>query len=408
MLRIIALNLNYCEQVEGLKNIDYFAGHEDRSMGSASRRVRVQACFAAQVLDMYDIAIIGAGPAGATLARLIGDNFKVLLVDKRQLSEWPERFSSTKCCGGLLAPDAQRMLSKLGLGLPKNVLEDPQLFVVKAVDMEQGLERYYQRHYMNMNRQKFDRWLLSLVPSGVEIRTNCRLKSYASEDSFFKLTFVQDRKTHVEKTRILVGADGATSKVRLQSSSRMPFPTRYFAIQEWVEGDKNFPYFTSLFDRGITDYYCWTIPKGDYLIIGAALHPKQKASEKFNLLKSKLKRQGFEFGKTLWREGAFILRPVKTKQVSTGNKGVALLGEAAGWISPSSAEGISYAFKSALFLAEALRTTPDGFEKRYYEKTKEMRRNIFVKNLKSHFIFNPTLRKTVMRSNLQSMQMYKP
>jgi geranylgeranyl reductase len=377
-------------------------------MGAASRRGRVQAGLVAQIGAMFDVAIIGAGPAGATLARLIGERYKVLLVDKRKLTEQPESFSSRKCCGGLLAPDAQRMLSKLGLGLPKSVLEEPQLFVVKAVDMEQGLERYYQRHYINMNRQKFDRWLLSLVPSDVDIRTKCRLKSYASEDSFFKLTLVQDNKTHVEKTRILIGADGATSKVRLQASSGISFPKKYFAIQEWVEGDKNFPYFTSLFDREITDYYCWTIPKGDYLIIGAALHPKQKTSEKFNLLKNKLKRRGFEFGETVWREGAFILRPVKTKQLYTGRKGIALLGEAAGWISPSSAEGLSYAFKSALLLAEALRSTPDGFERRYYEKTKELRRNIFVKNLKSHFIFNPTLRKTVMRSNLQSMKMYKP
>ncbi len=377
-------------------------------MGSSSRRGRVQACFVAQIGAMFDLAIIGAGPAGATLARLTGESYKVLLVDKRKLTEQPESFSSRKCCGGLLAPDAQRMLSKLGLGLPKSVLEEPQLFVVKAVDVEQGLERYYPRHYINMNRQKFDRWLLSLVPSGVDIRTNWRLRSYAPEDSFFKLTLVQEGKTHVEKTRILVGADGAISKVRLQSSSRVPFPKKYFAIQEWVEGDKNFPYFTSLFDQEITDYYCWTIPKGDHLIIGAALHPEQKTSEKFNLLKSKLRRHGFEFGKTVCREGAFILRPVKTKQLYTGKKGIALLGEAAGWISPSSAEGRSYAFKTALLLAEALRKTPDGFERRYDEKTKALRRNIFLKNLKSHFIFNSTLRKAVMRSNLQSMQMYKP
>jgi flavin-dependent dehydrogenase len=95
---------------------------------------------------MYDIAIIGAGPAGATLARLIGDQYKVLLIEKRRLPDQSEGFSAIKCCGGLLAPDAQMMLSKLGLGLPKSVLEDPQLFVVKSIDLRQGLERYYQRH----------------------------------------------------------------------------------------------------------------------------------------------------------------------------------------------------------------------------------------------------------------------
>ena len=110
-----------------------------------------------------------------------------------------------------------------------------------------------------------------------------------------------------------------------------------------------------------------------------------------------------DFGKTVFREGALILRPVKQNQLVSGKKGIALLGEAAGWISPSSAEGLSYAFKSALMLADALRSTPDGFEKRYHEKTRQLRKNIFRKNLKSIFIFNPILRKWIMKTGLQSI-----
>jgi geranylgeranyl reductase len=354
---------------------------------------------------MYDIAIIGAGPAGATLARLIGERYKVLLIDKRGLTDKPEDLSSGKCCGGLLAPDAQKMISTLGLGLPKGVLEEPQLFVVKAIDIKQGLERYYQRHYINMNRRKFDSWLVSLVPPSVDIRTQCRFKSYAPESNAFKITLVKNNKNYAEKAKIVVGADGASSLVRRQLVFRHFSPKQYFAIQEWAEGDNNFPYFTSLFDREITDYYCWTIPKGDYLIIGGAFHHKQRASEKFKLLKKKLKHYGFEFGKTVRKEGAVMLRPMKTQQLSTGTKGIALLGEAGGWISPSSAEGISYALRSALVLAETLHTTPDGFEKRYDEKMRALRRNIWLKTLKSHFIFKTKLRKAVMKSGLQSMKM---
>jgi flavin-dependent dehydrogenase len=65
---------------------------------------------------MYDIAIIGAGPAGSTLARLLVESYKILLVDKRPLDENPEGNFPGKCCGGLLAPDAQAMLLKMGLG----------------------------------------------------------------------------------------------------------------------------------------------------------------------------------------------------------------------------------------------------------------------------------------------------
>ena len=111
------------------------------------------------------------------------------------------------------------------------------------------------------------------------------------------------------------------------------------------------------------------------------------------------------FGKTVFREGTLILRPVKQSQLSTGKEGIALLGEAAGWISPSSAEGLSYAFRSALMLADALRSTPDGFETRYHEKTGLLRRNILLKNLKSFVIFNPLLRKMVMNSGLQSINL---
>jgi flavin-dependent dehydrogenase len=104
---------------------------------------------------MYDVAIIGAGPAGATLARLIGDRYRVLLVDRRRSVNAADKAIANKCCGGLLAPDAQKMLSKMGLGLPRSVLVDPQLFVVRAIDIQQHLERYYQRFYVNMDRQNF-------------------------------------------------------------------------------------------------------------------------------------------------------------------------------------------------------------------------------------------------------------
>jgi flavin-dependent dehydrogenase len=356
---------------------------------------------------MYDVAIIGAGPAGATLARLLAGRYKILLIDKRRLTSSHNTNSAGKCCGGLLAPDAQGMLSKMGLGLPKSVLVEPQLFVVRAIDVRQHIERYYQRYYINMDRQKFDCWLLSMIPSTVDIRPGCRFKSYESENGYSKIKLVQNNKTTIEHAAILVGADGASSRVRKQAAPDHPFPEKYIGVQEWVEADSKLPYFSTIFDPEITDYYCWTIPKEDHLIIGAALHPRRDVSGRFELLKDKLKYYDFRFGKTIRREAAFILRPTKTQEICTGKNSVALLGEAAGWISPSSAEGLSYAFKSALILAQILHKTPDGFEKRYYQKTRQLRRNIFLKNIKSHFIYDHWLRKIVMRTGINSMEVYK-
>jgi hypothetical protein len=63
--------------------------------------------------------------------------------------------------------------------------------------------------------------------------------------------------------------------------------------------------------------------------------------------------------------------------------------------------------RESIVLAEALSKTPDGFEKRYRKKTRNLRRNFSFKILKSHFIFNPNLRKMVMRSGLQSVKLFR-
>ena len=175
---------------------------------------------------MYDIAVIGAGPAGATLARIIGGSYRVLLIDKRQFGDSPEGASSRKCCGGLLAPDAQRMLSKLGLGLPKSVMEEPQLFVV--IDIQQSLERYYRRIYININRQKFDGWLLFMTPPSVNVRTACRLESYSWKGDCFRLILLQDNRTYVEQTKILVGGRRRFFKRSLPVGSETMFSEKIF------------------------------------------------------------------------------------------------------------------------------------------------------------------------------------
>ena len=75
---------------------------------------------------MYDVAIVGAGPAGSTLARLIGRRYRVLLVDRHRLDAPFVPGTLGKPCGGLLAPAAQRELARQGLGVPADVISGPR------------------------------------------------------------------------------------------------------------------------------------------------------------------------------------------------------------------------------------------------------------------------------------------
>ena len=356
---------------------------------------------------MYDITIIGAGPAGATLARLIGEKYSVLLVDSRDLDTSVPGPGTSKCCGGLLAPDAQAMLSEMGLGLPAKVLVDPQIFVVRTMELQQNLERYYQRYYINMDREAFDRWLVSLVPHSVEKNFKTRFKGFSRIKDGFEVELKGVGGREKIKSRIIVGADGGASRVRQMAYPGVSMPEAYFSIQERVESPSPLPYFTAVFDREITDYYSWVIPKDNHLLIGAALSPRQNTTSRFELLKEKLSNRGFKFGKTVLKEGAAIDRPTSLGHMLTGSDGVALIGEAAGWISPSSAEGISYAFRSALCLGDALAEGMGGFEGRYKRKTLGLRVNIVMKNFKLPFMYNSVLRKAILVSGLNSMKIRK-
>ena len=352
---------------------------------------------------MYDIAIIGAGPAGSILARLVGEQFNTVVIDKRCFRDIPERYGSGKCCGGLLAPDAQAMLAKMRLSLPHEVLAEPQIFVVRAIDFQRNLERCYQRYYINMDRSQFDRWLLSLIPSSVDIIEKTGLKSFEKLSDHYKLTLSSHGQTRTIRARMLVGADGAFSRVRRLAFGDRPFPKKYISIQQWVHLDEDQSFFSSIFDSDITDYYSWTIPKRDAMIIGTAIETGPDAYDKFRLLKSRLKKYGYRFGEVLHREGAHILRTERLNQISLARDSIALTGEAAGFISSSSAEGFSYAFKSSLMLAKALRPGIKGFEKRYRTYTSPLRTNIAIKIFKSHVIYNPHIRAAIMRTGINSM-----
>ena len=82
--------------------------------------------------------------------------------------------------------------------------------------------------------------------------------------------------------------------------------------------------------------------------------------------------------------------------------GAYLVGEAAGFISPSSLEGISSAILSATALAESLEQSRPLAA--YRRATGHLRWKLLAKNLKCPFMYHPFLRSLVLKSGLTSIQ----
>jgi flavin-dependent dehydrogenase len=357
---------------------------------------------------MYDLVVVGAGPAGATLARLVGGGLRTLLLERRPLGPRGLGPRDGKCCGGLLAPDAQRALARLGLGVPREVLVGPQLFAVRAIDVASGRERHYARSYVNVDRGRFDAWLRGLVPPAVEVRAGVRVTGVRDEGDRVALRVEGAGGVTVEHARLVVGADGAGSTVRRHALPGAPEPASYLAIQEWFEARRAEPCYTALFDPGVTDFYGWVIPKADRLVVGAAVAPGAEALGRFQALRDALPALGLVLGRSVGREGTMLHRPRRPSHVALGAGRVALAGEAAGLVSPSSGEGVSFALRSAVALADALAPGLDGWLPRYAAGTAGLRRSLLLKQLKLPLMFAPPLRRALLASGVGAVPVGEP
>jgi flavin-dependent dehydrogenase len=255
---------------------------------------------------------------------------------------------------------------------------------------------------MNMDRAKFDSFLLSLIPENIEIRNDTICAKIEKENGAYRLTLRSKGEERTERAKIIIGADGADSIVRNTFYKRHKIH-KYVSIQEWFEDNADSPFYSCIFDKEITDSYCWTISKDNYFIIGGAF-PAKDSNMKFEMLKEKLKSKGIAFGKLARREGCFVYLNKGLSGTCAGKNGIYLIGEAAGMISPSSLEGISCAMESGKIMAEAMNEGLNGIGRRYFVRTLGIRVKLICKILKMPFMYNSVLRKLIMKSGIRTIK----
>lgn len=383
--------------------------------------------------EIWDYIVIGAGPAGSVFCAKAAASLRILRLDGS--------FRGEKPCGGLLAPQAAEAIASLGWTMPTKVLADPQVFAVRTIDLQAEIVQSYPRSYLNMQRPAFDAWLRGMAGSGVTT-IRARATGLRQEADGWAVEFrCPDGSVDTARGRAIVGADGAGSLVRRAVAPGRDI-LRYTAIQQWFPLEGAAALYACVFHRPTSESCSWLFTKDGQIAFGGAFAPKG-ARENFEEQKRLLReRYGFPLTQALRTEACAVYRPRRRRDLYMGRAGAYLLGEAAGLISPSSFEGISYALKSGAALAdaanaaarrregEAVQGAREGKPARgrhldgeaecekmadeaaqvfaaYRRATAGLRREVLRRRAKRPFMYWPWLRRLVMKSGVQALRREK-
>ena len=292
--------------------------------------------------ELYDVVVVGGGPAGATAAHdLASQGHKVALVDKA---------GRIKPCGGAIPPRLMRDFQ-----IPPHLLKARVNCATMISPSGKRVDMPIDNGYVGMvDRAEYDEWLRNRAAESGAARYSGTFERISRQNGHAIVHIAaKDTGEPIElHAKLVVGADGALSKVgRQEVKGKTKFVFAYHEIVETPpagEGDPN--RCEIYYDARVSpDFYAWIFPHGKTMSIGTG-----SANKGFSLRDSVAMLRGQEkldAVRTIRREGAPI--PLKPLKKWDNGRDVVLAGDAAGVVAPSSGEGIYYAMLGGRLAADA-------------------------------------------------------
>lgn len=320
--------------------------------------------------EHYATIVAGAGPAGILAARHAAERGPVLLAEAGPLPR-------NKSCGGMLHGLSLETLRPYG-AVPESIVSTPRTVNFRYHDWDRQIRKVTTLEFLNVSRAGFDEWLLSLLPDDVEVAPRAAVSAVTEDAGRVIVTLDSGGHRTAVTADLLIGADGARSQVRralgLRESSSYVTLQDFITISAPIE-----PYFDCIYMRGIGDEfaYAYIVPKGDVALIGSVFYPKTKRPwEKQDQVVALLRERIPQLGEKTHRESAAALYLRSPEDILPGSGRVLLAGEAGGFMSPSSGEGISYALRTGRDAGIAAAGDPARALERYLELTDPIRADL--------------------------------
>lgn len=301
-----------------------------------------------QLPSETDTIVVGCGPAGVMAAFHAAERGDVLLIDSSVLPR-------DKSCGGMLNQYSQEFLAEYGT-MPDDLVLGPNWVNFRYHDWDRGILKPTELRFANVDRARFDEWLISLLPANVSVAGATSLAGFEQTHEGIRAAVKTRSGTqHTIGCSNLIGCDGPRSSVR--RALGVGSVGTYVTLQDFckVEGDLE-PFFDCIYMRDIGDSfaYAYVVPKGEVAIVGSVFYPKTKRPHEKHDQVLEILRSSLPLGVSTKREAWVALTVRNRTDVVRGHGRVLLAGEAGGFMSPTSGEGISYALNTGRLAGQAV------------------------------------------------------
>ncbi|MCL2332214.1 MAG: FAD-dependent monooxygenase [Actinomycetia bacterium] len=316
--------------------------------------------------------VVGTGPAGILAAYYAAKAGPVLMVDRFSLPR-------DKSCGGMIHPLSQDIFAEMGVEMPAKLLLEPDTVYFRYNDWDKRHHYDTRLGFLNVDRAPFDEWMLTLVADKAEIWDACSYVGH-EETADGKLRVTLDARGE-ERTVVcdwLVGADGSRSRLR-RALGLAPFDC-YLTVQDYcLRTGPVDAVFDCFWTEEVPDLAIgYVIPKNERALVGLIYYPGTKRPGEQQDHALEILRERLNLGESIKREGWSALKHRSAHDIVTGRGHVLMVGEAGGFLSPTSGEGISWAMDSGRSAGRAIAAggSPEEVQALHRRGTAHLRRMI--------------------------------